>query len=878
MKSSLLFFRKRNFYNKFKGTTLILITLFLSTGAVYAQQSILDKQISIKIDRLRLEDALLAIAGKAGCSFVYATERIDFNKKISISFNEEPLGVVLKKLFGSQLSKVQVGQHQRIDLVFAKLQTIIKGRVLSDKNEPLSFVTVQVVGTKAGVSSDIDGNFQLENLKEGKAVLRFTLLGDTLSTVAINAIKDKTVDLGIIRLSMPENMFDNVIITATRTPEQMSVIPARVNLLRSADISTQSQIHADMTDILGWTVPGLSMGSNTTSNRSQTLRGRNILVLIDGIPQSTPLRQSSRDIRTIDPSIIDRIEIVKGATAIYGNGAEGGVINYITKKPVIGKKIGGMSTMQFGSDLTNPFSNSAGYRFSQQLYGTADKFDFLVSGTMDRTGVRKDGDGVVLSPRYGLNETNTYNGFAKIGYNINKMNRIELMYNFYNSTQDSKYIASNGVYGETPTTGIKGENKGAREGTRYNHNAYLQYTASKIFANTDLNASLYYQNFATVYDYREPPRWKTGGQAMITANKFGFRPNLNTNIVFSEDWKTEVVYGLDVMREQTAQPLVDGRMWVPKLNSTSMAPYIQIKNTIAKNIIFKAGLRYDNIRVNIDDYTTLPSGKEWAVNVKGGDLTYKNPALNLGLVYTKFAVFSPFFSFSQGFSIFDLGRVLREADENTINKLNTEPVSINNYEIGFNSQLGKHISLSASYFDSRSKLGADLESIDGFWVPVRAPQYIRGVDINADIYVNQKLSFGVGYGYQEGKADIKNDNSYSKYLSGLRISPSKLTAYVKYAPVKDWSATLFYIRSGERNRFVPNEKNIYAEGEGPVNAFGIFNLSTNYQLNKAFMLGLGIENLFDKTYYTTVSQLNARNAEYVHGNGALFNLSLNYKF
>ncbi len=42
--------------------------------------------------------------------------------------------------------------------------------------------------------------------------------------------------------------------------------------------------------------------------------------MVDGIPQSTPLRNGGRDMRTIDPSAIERIEVIKGATAIYGNG------------------------------------------------------------------------------------------------------------------------------------------------------------------------------------------------------------------------------------------------------------------------------------------------------------------------------------------------------------------------------------------------------------------------------------------------------------------------------------------------------------------------------------------------------------------------------
>jgi iron complex outermembrane receptor protein len=69
------------------------------------------------------------------------------------------------------------------------------------------------------------------------------------------------------------------------------------------------------------------------------LRGRQVLVLIDGIPQSTPLRNGARDLRVIDPSAIERVEVIKGASAIYGNGADGGIINYITKRNKTDKNI-----------------------------------------------------------------------------------------------------------------------------------------------------------------------------------------------------------------------------------------------------------------------------------------------------------------------------------------------------------------------------------------------------------------------------------------------------------------------------------------------------------------------------------------------------------
>ncbi len=124
-----------------------------------------------------------------------------------------------------------------------------------------------------------------------------------------------------------------VVISTTRIPEIRSNSASTVTVVGHQQIVEIGKIAPDMSKILGLLTPGMSLSSNTTSSRSQSLRGRSVLVLIDGIPQSTPLRATDRDIRIIDPAAVSsRIEVVKGSTALYGDGAIGGVINIITKK------------------------------------------------------------------------------------------------------------------------------------------------------------------------------------------------------------------------------------------------------------------------------------------------------------------------------------------------------------------------------------------------------------------------------------------------------------------------------------------------------------------------------------------------------------------
>lgn len=677
---------------------------------------------------------------------------------------------------------------------------------------------------------------------------------------------------------------EEVIVSATRSPEIVKKTAATVTILKRKDIEQQSLISPDLSNILAYQVPGLAFGNNQTGNRGQTLRGRNVLVMIDGIPQSSPLRNSDREIRSIDPSILERIEVVKGATSIYGNGAEGGIINYITlknasNKPIAGKTIFGFTSHDVFDKNMFRSDGGAGYRISQSLYGKLGKIDYLVNGTFTRNGVKIDGEGLVQNPRYGLGETNVSNAFAKIGYAINENNRLEIMYNYFSSMQDSKYILDLGKYGEIPSTGKLGERQGAKEGTKYNHNGYLKYTNNSIFRNTSLNTTLYFQDFYTIFDYRDAPRWKTGGQSAILEKKYGFRADFTTEFKKNDKVTGSLTYGVDLLNEKTSQPLVDGRIWVPELNMIAAAPFVQGKLFLTPDLTVKGGVRWDEMHVKVPNYTTLPSGKDTAVDILGGKLRYNNLSYNVGLSYTAIDLFQPFTSYSRGFNIYDLGRVLREAKDNSLEKINTEPIVVESYEIGFNSKIGKSIDVSASYFYNYSKLGADLVSVNGFWVPLRAPQYISGVEVSIDVYPAKNLNIGANYTYQEGKVDTDGNNKYEKYLSGLRVTPARLNSYIKWNTKNNkLQMGLYHMYSFKRDRFEKDASGKYQEGEGTVTNFNLFNFQGSYKLNTFTTIGLGIENVLNKSYYTPTAQFTARDAEYVRGNGRYYTVSFSFTY
>lgn len=755
----------------------------------------------------------------------------------------------------------------------------IDGTVTDSLMQAVPFANVQVKGWKIRSTADRSGKFVLTGVPTGNQTIRVSITGYKVKELQVMVKPDEVSTIDFI-LSEANADLHEVIVSASRRAESLAQTPSSVTVLTAKDLATQSVVSPNIANILSYSVPGLGTSTNQTGNSGQTLRGRSVLVLIDGIPQSTPLRAGGRDIRSIDPSVIERVEVIKGATAIYGNGAEGGLINYITKKGNSGEKFGGYAQIGLTGNLKG--DSTIGYRATQQFYGRVKKFDYIVSGMFEKTGVYRDAEGLVISPEYGLGETKSYNGFTKIGYDISEKQRIELMYNYFSSRQDSRYITKAGVYGISPATGIRGDRPGVDEGTRFNHNSNLQYTNKQLFGKTDLTANVYYQDFYTIYS--NSTSFYEGGQSAITSTKKGARVNLNTPFNISAQAPVQVNYGIDLMNDNTAQNLVDGRAWVPKMNMVNFAPYVQASTNLFTDLTIKGGLRAENINIDVADFNTLATGANGAgsIAVKGGTLNYNALVFNAGARYSKFKYFNPFVSYAQSFSIFELGRVLRAAESNTLAQLETKPIIVNNYEAGFSSNIGK-LSLSAAFYVSTSKLGANLLEVNGKYISQRLPERVEGYEIQIDYEITKGLVIGGNYAEAEGKGDIDDDGRFDGakdiYLNTNRIAPSKTTAYIKFSALKDLSLDLNWLRVGSRDRFRPNETTkAYKLGEAPVKSFDLFNLAATYQVVQSVRVNLGVENLLNKAYYPSISQFYGNNLNYVRGNGRRFNLSVGYSF
>ena len=750
---------------------------------------------------------------------------------------------------------------------------LLSGRVLDATDGVVPGASVTITATtpphnRRTVLTDREGRYEFGDVTPGTYDVTAELFG--FAPVIARAIdivaaeRVRTLDLRLEASAVSES----VTVTAARVATPVAALPASVTVLDRETLDAQAALTRNLHTILGKTLPGFGLSRESESNFGQSLRGRGMLVLLDGVPQNFELRQGALDeLSRIDPSRIERVEVVRGASAAYGSEAAGGIINIITKG-------GARQTPSLSSELGVGFSaahpaDSTSFRLFQDVGGAARQVDYFAAIGVDTAGSGFDADGDQIPEIFpvGSSDSRAVDVGGRGEVRVAPEQRLRGSAHLYWARKDAAFGSADGVVGVQKARavplplgigfpeeiGFAAERPYKRQGTYT-----LSYEHAHVGSN-QVSVQLLHLHYSRLNDYFS----FGGGQLNPQFRKTGTRVDVQTPLRFAN--AATLTWGTDYVFYRHEEPVSTGLTWTPPLDQQSLAGFAQANIPLGSRVTLRGGVRYEDFTVDIDDFRQNPAFG--AREVRGGTLDYDATTFNVGGVVSPADGVQLFAGFSQGFSITQVGRLLVNTPQPSVAEARPAPSAVDSYEVGV--RVGSvRAQFTAAGFYATSDLGTSLVA-RGIGPPevIRAPERTYGLEATMDGQPAAAWRVGGTVSWQEGEQDPDFDRTFTP-MPGWRIAPVKIGGYIEHDTRSWWQNRLQVTYSGTRDEFSGSTN----FGEGRVEDVTLVDLVTAVRFPRG-TLRIGVENLANAFYFPPVNQAFNDGFNYIAGRGRTVTIS-----
>lgn len=198
--------------NMISKNILFLFSLILFNNLNSSGQDILNKRISIKLEKVTLAKALMEIEKAGSFYFSFSDNLIDTDSLVSIEAKGQKVQSILTELLGNRFKYLQQGVHLIIQESVSQNFLHIKGVVVDRvTGEPVPYATVYEPRQLVATMTDEQGNFNLylksRTIKDSLSVSRISY-SDTLIPIPIIDTKPFRIPITLVSKSM-----DSVIVS-----------------------------------------------------------------------------------------------------------------------------------------------------------------------------------------------------------------------------------------------------------------------------------------------------------------------------------------------------------------------------------------------------------------------------------------------------------------------------------------------------------------------------------------------------------------------------------------------------------------------------------------------------------------------------------------
>ncbi|MBL7721736.1 MAG: carboxypeptidase-like regulatory domain-containing protein, partial [Chitinophagaceae bacterium] len=342
------------------------IALLLFACLQVSAKGLGQERITLKMNEAEIKKVLFAIEKKSDYRFLFSEESVKGKPKVNVDVTNATLNEVLDKILvntgiaykvlGTNLVVLKEGITSA-EMISPEIR--ITGKVTSATGEPLAGVSVSVKGSRAGTTTDANGNFSITVPDD--AVLVFSSVGYESTEVSV---KGKTSLTVVLKVS--EKVQDAVVVIGYGTAAKRDLTGSIVKV-KGDEIAAQP--NANPLASLQSKVAGLQIVNTAIPGSAPDVRIRGTIsvgsirpvYIIDGI--------FSDNMDFVNPSEIESVEVLKdpSSLAIFGIKGAAGAILVTTKKAKTGQVNINFNTSYGTKKLVDKIQLANGAEFRQLL-------------------------------------------------------------------------------------------------------------------------------------------------------------------------------------------------------------------------------------------------------------------------------------------------------------------------------------------------------------------------------------------------------------------------------------------------------------------------------------------------------------------------------
>ncbi|MGF7230971.1 TonB-dependent receptor [Arachidicoccus sp.] len=334
--------------------TLVLLTV----AAIHVTAKGLAQKINLSEKHVSIEKVMRKIQQQSGCDFFYKRSTLQLAKPVSINLKSGTLKEALSLCFKDQpdltysmvdnvvIVKKRVmasGQGSYFNIApMVKIQVPIElpvhGKITDTLGRPIAGVTITILGSRKGVFSDENGNYQIETKPGDK--LSFSYVGYNNKILIVGRENELNVQL----VQLVSSLNDLVIVGYGK--QQKELVTGAVSTIKMDNVLGDRPV-TSLGALLQGATPGLQVsissgqpgagsswnirgGTDFGSSLTSGISTQGPFILVDNVPYTGPTN-------LLDPNDIESVTVLKdaGSAAIYGARSAFGVVLITTKS---GKK------------------------------------------------------------------------------------------------------------------------------------------------------------------------------------------------------------------------------------------------------------------------------------------------------------------------------------------------------------------------------------------------------------------------------------------------------------------------------------------------------------------------------------------------------------